>query len=135
MHYAPGERFARHHDFFDPKHPGFSGELAKSGQRVSTFLIYLNRNFLGGETEFPRLRLNHKGEPGDGLMWSNLDPTGAPEYRTVHAGLPPIVGEKWLFCNGSESAKQSNRQHWSGGVRANLRRSRKRTRWVAGRAD
>jgi prolyl 4-hydroxylase len=97
LHYAPGETFDRHHDFFDPEAPGFAPELARSGQRIATFLIYLNRDFEGGETEFPILQVAYKGQPGDALMFANVDRQGAPDHRTLHAGLPPRAGEKWLF--------------------------------------
>jgi prolyl 4-hydroxylase len=97
LHYAPGEAFGRHHDFFDPKVAGFAPMLARHGQRVATFLIYLNGDFEGGETEFPRLSLTYKGQPGDALMFVNVDAAGAPDHRTLHAGLPPRSGEKWLF--------------------------------------
>jgi hypothetical protein len=30
-------------------------------------------------------------------LFSNIDAAGAPDYDTVHAGLPPVCGEKWLF--------------------------------------
>ena len=71
--------------------------MAERGQRIVTFLIYLNEGFVGGETDFPRLGLRHKGAKGDALYFGNLDPAGAPDPRTLHAGLPPTRGEKWLF--------------------------------------
>ena len=93
LHYDVGEQFARHFDYLDPTLP----EVAERGQRIVTFLIYLNDGFDGGETDFPRLGLRHKGGPGDALYFGNLDPAGAPDPRTLHAGLPPTRGEKWLF--------------------------------------
>jgi prolyl 4-hydroxylase len=30
-------------------------------------------------------------------MFSNLDPAGRPEPASLHAGLPPTRGEKWIF--------------------------------------
>lgn len=97
MHYAPGEAFRPHHDFLDPQLPGFAAELEARGQRVTTFLIYLNAEFEGGETDFPAAGVRYKGQAGDGLTFANLDATGAPHLRTLHAGLPVISGEKWLF--------------------------------------
>lgn len=93
LHYGVGEQFARHYDYLDPALP----EVAQRGQRIVTFLIYLNDGFEGGETDFPRLGLRYKGRAGDALYFGNLDPTGAPDPRTLHAGLPPTSGEKWLF--------------------------------------
>ena len=70
------------------------------GQRAATLLVYLNDDYEGGETDFPRINFRFKGGLGDALIFSNIDPAGAPDYDTVHAGLPPTTGEKWLFCNG-----------------------------------
>lgn len=97
LHYAPGQRFDRHFDFLDPATPGFAAEIERSGQRIATFLVYLNGGFEGGETEFPLLDVRYKGQTGDALMFSNVDAAGAPDRRTLHAGLPPMSGEKWLL--------------------------------------
>ena len=93
LHYRPGEQFARHLDALDPTSP----EVSARGQRIVTFLIYLSDDFEGGETDFPRLGLRHRGAAGDALYFANLDAGGSPDPRTLHAGLPPTVGEKWLF--------------------------------------
>jgi len=97
LHYAPGEQFDRHFDFLDPAEPGFAAEIERGGQRIATLLVYLNHGFEGGETDFPRLSIRYKGAAGDALMFSNVDAAGAPDRRTLHAGLPPTTGEKWLL--------------------------------------
>ena len=53
LHYSPGEEFSPHYDFLDTSVPGFAQEVAAKGQRVATFLVYLNEDYAGGETEFP----------------------------------------------------------------------------------
>ncbi len=93
LHYDVGEEFVRHHDYLDPALP----DVTLRGQRVVTFLIYLNDDFEGGETDFPLLGLRHCGRAGDALYFVNLDAAGAPDARTLHAGLPATRGEKWLF--------------------------------------
>ncbi len=93
LHYETGQQFTRHVDYLDPSLP----DVAERGQRIVTFLIYLNTDFDGGETDFPRLNVRYKGGAGDALYFANLEPTGAPDPRTLHAGLPPTRGEKWLF--------------------------------------
>jgi hypothetical protein len=97
LHYAPGQTFERHYDFLDPDMPAFAAEIARAGQRLATFLVYLNDDFIGGETDFPLLDLRHRGAAGDALMFANLEPAGAPDRRMLHAGLPPASGEKWLL--------------------------------------
>jgi hypothetical protein len=64
---------------------------------VATFLIYLNDAFDGGETEFPKLGLKHRGRAGSALYFANLGADGAGDPRTLHAGRAPVRGEKWLF--------------------------------------
>jgi prolyl 4-hydroxylase len=97
MHYEVGEEFAPHRDFLAPELPGHAADIARQGQRIVTFLIYLNSEFEGGETDFPVLALAYKGATGDALYFGNVDSAGVPDPRTLHAGLPPTRGEKWLF--------------------------------------
>lgn len=97
LHYAPGQSFARHYDFLDPEVPAFAAEIGRTGQRMATFLVYLNDGYEGGETDFPLVGLRHKGAAGDALMFANLEPAGAPDRRMLHAGLPTRTGEKWVL--------------------------------------
>ena len=97
LHYRVGQRFERHYDFLDADLPGHTRELAERGQRIITFLIYLNGDFDGGETDFPLLDQRCKPPAGGALCFVNIDPAGAPDRRTLHAGLTPTRGEKWLF--------------------------------------
>jgi prolyl 4-hydroxylase len=97
LHYAPGQEFAPHHDFLDPKHPGFRKEVMQRGQRIVTFLLYLNDDFAGGETRFPMAGKAFKGRKGDAIFFANTDRLGRPDAATLHAGAPPSSGEKWLL--------------------------------------
>ena len=97
LHYATGQQFSRHYDFFDPQQPALAREIAAKGQRAATFLIYMNDAFESGETEFPELGWRYKGRPGDALFFRNVDTAGMPDYATMHAGTPPTAGQKWLL--------------------------------------
>ena len=96
LHYNPGEKFESHFDFVRPTSPHYVSELARLGQRRMTFLIYLNDDYAGGETDFPRLSLRHRGQRRAGLCFVNAHPDGSPDERMLHAGLPPEQGEKWI---------------------------------------
>ena len=96
LHYAVGEAFVDHFDFVDPRSPNAADDIARHGQRIITFLIYLNEGCEGGETAFPRLGLAHKPRAGEALFFHNTDAQGAPDLRTLHAGRPPRSGEKWV---------------------------------------
>ena len=97
LHYSVGQRFRPHHDFLDPANPAYAESLATFGQRIATFLIYLNAGYSGGETSFPKIGLNYRAEEGDALFFANVTRDGAPDPTTFHAGLPPTAGEKWVF--------------------------------------
>ena len=51
----------------------------------------------GGETEFPLVGFRHKGRKGDALFFWNVQTDGSLDRQTLHAGLPPTTGEKWLL--------------------------------------
>jgi prolyl 4-hydroxylase len=96
LHYAVGEEISNHFDFVDPATPNYQQDVAANGQRVLTFLVYLNDDYDGGETEFPRLGIIHRGQRGEGLYFVNTLDNNEPDLRTLHAGRPPTRGEKWI---------------------------------------
>jgi predicted 2-oxoglutarate/Fe(II)-dependent dioxygenase YbiX len=97
LHYEPGEQFHRHYDYLDPSVPGQKSDLDRRGQRVATFLVSLNADYEGGETEFPLIGVRYKGGVGDALVFANVDRSQAPDRLTLHAGLPPTSGQKWML--------------------------------------
>ena len=97
LRYEPGQQFSLHADFQEPTTPVLAREIELHGQRVLTFLVYLNDDYEGGETAFPLVGLRHRGRRGDALYFVNAGPGGEPDRRTVHAGLPPASGTKWLL--------------------------------------
>ena len=96
LHYRVGEEITDHYDFLNPRSPNYQNEIALRGERIITFLVYLNDDYEGGETEFPKLGIRHKGTRREGLMFVNALPSGPPDLRMVHAGTPPTSGEKWI---------------------------------------
>jgi prolyl 4-hydroxylase len=97
LHYEVGQTFDWHVDWLDPATPGYAADLAARGQRIATFLVFLNDDFEGGETAFEAGGLRHRGRKGDALLWANTLPDGSIDRRTRHAGLPPTRGEKWVL--------------------------------------
>lgn len=88
LRYARGQQYREHSDAL----PG----VAPTQQRVLTFLVYLNEDYEGGETVFPRLSVKVRGRLGDGLLFRNASAQGAPDPRALHAGLPVTQGVKHL---------------------------------------
>lgn len=97
LRYAVGEQFRPHHDFLDPNAPGFAEQLRLYGQRIATVLVYLNDDYTGGETIFPKVGIRYRGGTGDALFFTNVDRAGHPDPLTMHAGTPPSTGEKWVI--------------------------------------
>jgi prolyl 4-hydroxylase len=97
LHYAVGQRFAPHCDYLPPAVAASANQIRAIGQRAATFLIYLNDDFEGGETDFIALRWRYKGMPGDALFFMNVTDDGSPDRQTMHAGLAPTSGEKWIL--------------------------------------
>ena len=96
LHYSVGQEFRPHHDYLDPTNE-LHRKIMVAGQRIATFLIYLNEGFEGGETDFPAIGLRYRGRTGDAIFWANLDRQNRPDPLTMHAGLPPTSGEKWIL--------------------------------------
>jgi prolyl 4-hydroxylase len=84
--YSAGQEYKPHFDAID----------GTDNQRILTFLVYLNDDFDGGETEFLSTGLKVKGRKGDALLFRNADDLGRPDLKSQHAGLPPTTGVKFL---------------------------------------
>jgi hypothetical protein len=98
-----GEEITPHFDFIDAQATDYEQQIREKGQRMVTFLLYLNDEYAGGETTFPKLDIIHRGTRGDGLFFINAFPDGAADRRMLHTGSPPTAGEKWIVtqfvCN------------------------------------
>jgi prolyl 4-hydroxylase len=98
LHYAVGQEYKLHFDIkVGENADAYASELQQFGQRAGTALIYLNDDYAGGETEFPKLDWRFKGKAGDALLFWSLSEQGAPELGSCHAGLNVESGEKWLL--------------------------------------
>ncbi|MES2698138.1 MAG: 2OG-Fe(II) oxygenase [Pseudomonadota bacterium] len=86
LRYQHGQEYRPHLDAL----PGLEN------QRITTALVYLNEDYLGGETEFTRLGLKVKGQKGDVLVFRNTQADGSPDPLSEHAGLPVLNGVKYL---------------------------------------
>lgn len=97
LHYQVGQSYAPHYDFFDPAFPAHVAPLEEGGQRTKTMLVYLNDDYEGGETDFPDADFRYRGNKGDLMFFHNIDELGEPDRSTLHTGLAPTSGEKWLL--------------------------------------
>jgi hypothetical protein len=97
FHYAVGQEFKPHYDFLYDGKSGYGRDGDYHGDRIATFLLYLNDDYEGGELEFPHIGLRHRGRRGDAVYFANVDSEGRRERLSLHAGLPITRGEKFIL--------------------------------------
>ncbi|CRG85880.1 prolyl 4-hydroxylase [Talaromyces islandicus] len=101
--------YRHHYDWAGTAHATAGG-----GDRVSTFMVYVDANCTGGGTNFPRLRrprgsqwcrfiecdddlnkgVTFKPIKGNAIFWENLKADGTGHWETWHAALPVRSGSK-----------------------------------------
>ena len=91
VRYTKDQEYKTHYDAFWEKHNKEDG-----GQRLLTCLVYLNSS-VGGATAFPNLNIIVGAIEGRLLMFGNVDEEKNPHILSMHQGLPPHEGEKWIF--------------------------------------
>lgn len=91
--YEKNQEYLPHYDFFDMKDPDFI-----KNNRIATIIIYLNEDFVGGETWFPKLDLKIKPEIGKMLYFDYKYSRNLNEL-TIHAGCPVDEGEKYIITS------------------------------------
>lgn len=96
LHYEVGQQITPHFDFIDANAPDYEQQIREQGQRMITFLLYLNDSYSGGETTFPELGILNRGVLGGGLLFINAHENRAPDRNMLHTGSPPTAGEKWI---------------------------------------
>lgn len=101
--YEPGQYYKEHCDYFHPFTSEYKVYTEWMGQRTWTFMVYLNDVEAGGETYFKYLNLKVKPEQGKAIFWSNLDPVGIPNYKTMHEAMPPTKGNKYVITKWCRS--------------------------------
>jgi prolyl 4-hydroxylase len=97
LRYRPGCASSAHHDFLVPQNDANRASIARSGQRVSTLVMYLNDVPEGGATAFPALGLQVTPRRGNALYFAYADAAGELDHATLHAGAPVGQGEKWVL--------------------------------------
>jgi len=94
--YEPGQYFKPHHDFFSG--PAYDMHCLHSGNRTHTLMIYLNDDFEGGETNFPKISKSFKAEKGKALWWKNMM-DGVTVDDMLHEGQPVVSGKKYIVTS------------------------------------
>jgi prolyl 4-hydroxylase len=93
LRYEVGQEYKPHHDYFDATRPGYENIDGGAGQRIATFMVYLNTPEKGGGTSFPESNILVEACKGNGLLFRY--PTLNKESKTLHGGTPVKAGVKW----------------------------------------
>jgi prolyl 4-hydroxylase len=96
LHYPQGAGSAPHHDYLVPSNPTNRASIARSGQRVSTLVAYLNDVPAGGQTVFPALGWAVSPQRGNAVYFEYCDSAGALDAASLHASSAVEQGEKWV---------------------------------------
>ena len=100
--YKKGEKYAPHFDAFDLNQIKKISKR-RTTQRIYTNIIYLNEDFEGGDTYFPKLGISIQAEAGMMLSFENcIDKTNFINPFSIHESLPITKGRKnilitWLL--------------------------------------
>lgn len=97
LRYGPGAKTEPHFDFLIPSNAANRASIARSGQRTSTLIVYLNDVPSGGETVFPDAGFRASARLGNGLYFEYANSRGQVDHRSLHAGAPVTEGEKWVL--------------------------------------
>lgn len=94
--YEPNGYYNEHHDSCcdnDDK----CKEFVKDGNRILTMVIYLNDDFEGGATRFPKIDKNFKPKKYSGILFYPMNKDGDKCHeKSLHAGMPVTSGQKYI---------------------------------------
>ena len=96
LHYPTGAGSEPHFDYLQPGNAPNRESIARSGQRVSTLVTYLNDVPAGGQTVFPALGWAVSPLRGNAVYFEYGDDAGQVDARSLHASAPVTQGEKWV---------------------------------------
>lgn len=97
LYYPTGAGSEPHHDYLAPTNAANRESIARSGQRVSTLVTYLNDAPEGGQTVFPQLGLAVSPIRGNACYFEYCDGNGRVDARSLHASAPVTRGDKWVM--------------------------------------
>jgi prolyl 4-hydroxylase len=94
--YGPGGFYTPHFDACDGDSACCKRMDGELGPRLWTLLIYLNDDYTGGETVFPKINKSVTPQKGKAVLFKNVDDNGAVISHSFHGGNPVSSGQKWI---------------------------------------
>jgi len=89
--------------FYKTHFDGFSNDeggrikMGAWGQRMFSSILYLNDDFEGGETFFPKIEKTIKPSPGKIYIWRNASDDLKLDPKSLHGGHPVNSGVKYII--------------------------------------
>lgn len=94
--YTKGQRYHAHHDGVDPRGKDGQVFVKDRGQRVATFLFYLNNVQSGGATRFTALKQEVRPLAGRMLVfYPSQEDRHMIDERLIHSA-EPAIDTKWV---------------------------------------
>lgn len=112
LRYEKGQQYKPHFDYFPEDKEGSATHIKNGGQRIATFLMYLNTPESGGATIFPDAGLEVHAREGNALLFKYNTPT--EDTKTLHGGTPVEAGVKWVatkWLRVNEFKEQANESY------------------------
>jgi prolyl 4-hydroxylase len=102
-------KFNDHYDACEYKDPEYCAKMNNNaGERRTTLLVYLNKDFKGGETEFPLIGFKSTPVVGKAILFWNVDNDEKILPLSKHRGNQVIGGNKWIATKWSHSKPYNN---------------------------
>jgi prolyl 4-hydroxylase len=76
-----------------------------AGDRILSFLLYLNTPVRGGQTHFRALDVEVEAKAGRLLVWENLFPNGYCNHRMIHSARPLLKGKRTTLVTWQRQKK------------------------------
>jgi len=96
VQYEKGGHFAGHYDACFGTDSFCERMESEIGPRYMTVLIYLNDDYQGGGTSFPRVKQHITPEKGKAIIFYNVDKEGRLLFESLHQGDKIESGTKWV---------------------------------------
>ena len=96
FHYAVGQEIKPHYDYLFDGQTAYGADGTYTGDRLATFLLYLNDGYEGGELTFPYGDYRYKGSAGDGIFFASQR-ENKPDPKSLHGATPVTRGEKFIL--------------------------------------
>lgn len=94
LRYGAGKEYLPHNDYFLASDVSSNHHLARGGQRIGTFLMYLKTPLEGGETTMNDIGMKISPKKGNGFLF--VYPSADALSKSLHGGAAVVQGEKFV---------------------------------------